>query len=110
MRLPGDHHGCFVRMDRRPMLVRWRALPVVRIACRLDRDAPGTLLKIRGERSMMRSKTILAPLATLATLAVVIGTGVVALGQPAAKPGGPVPTFQADPTWPPALPNNWVMG
>jgi hypothetical protein len=56
---------------------------------------------------MMRSKTILAP---LATLAVVIGAGVVALGQPAAKPGGPVPTFQADPTWPPALPNNWVMG
>ena len=56
---------------------------------------------------MMRSKTILAP---LATLAVVIGTGVVAHGQPAAKPGGPVPTFQADPTWPPALPNNWVMG
>jgi len=52
-----------------------------------------------------------AILATFVTLAVVIGTGLAALGQaPTAKPGGPVPTFQADPTWPPALPNNWVMG
>jgi hypothetical protein len=48
-----------------------------------------------------------AILATFLTLAVVIGAGLTALGQaPAAKPGGPVPTFQADPTWPPALPNN----
>jgi DNA-binding beta-propeller fold protein YncE len=50
-------------------------------------------------------------LATFVMLAGVIGAGLAALGQaPAAKPGGPVPTFQADPTWPPALPNNWVMG
>ena len=52
-----------------------------------------------------------AILATFVTLAVVLGAGLAAIGQaPAAKPGGPVPTFQADPTWPPALPNNWVMG
>ena len=52
-----------------------------------------------------------AILATFVTLAVVLGAGLAANGQaPAAKPGGPVPTFQADPTWPPALPNNWVMG
>ena len=52
-----------------------------------------------------------AILAALVTLAVVIGAGLAALSQtPAPKPGGPVPTFQADPTWPPALPNNWVMG
>ena len=52
-----------------------------------------------------------AILATFLTLTVVIGAGLTVLGQaPAAKPSGPVPTFQADPTWPPALPNNWVMG
>ncbi len=57
---------------------------------------------------MMRPHRILAP---FVTLAVVISAGLAALGQaPAAKPGSPVPTFQADPTWPPALPNNWVMG
>ncbi len=50
-------------------------------------------------------------LATFVTLAVVVGARSTALGQsPAAKTGGPVPTFEADPTWPPALPNNWVMG
>ena len=42
-----------------------------------------------------------AILATFVTLAVVLGAGPAAIGQaPAAKPGGPVPTFQADPTWP----------
>jgi hypothetical protein len=57
----------------------------------------------------MRMK--LAILATVVTLAVIVGGRLAALGQaPAARPTGPVPTFAADPTWPPALPNNWVMG
>jgi NHL repeat len=57
----------------------------------------------------MRMK--LAILATVVTLAVIAGGRLAALGQaPAARPTGPVPTFAADPTWPPALPNNWVMG
>ena len=58
---------------------------------------------------MTRKRAILATFVTLAVAAG--GAGLAALGQvPAAKPGGQVPTFQADPTWPPALPNNWVMG
>jgi len=56
-------------------------------------------------------RTKLAILATVVTLAVIVGGRLAALGQaPAARPTGPVPTFAADPTWPPALPNNWVMG
>jgi len=53
-----------------------------------------------------------AILATLAATSVVIGAGLTVLGQaPAPKPPvAAVPTFQADPTWPPALPNNWVLG
>ena len=50
-------------------------------------------------------------LAIVVTPAVVIGADLAALGQTSAtKPGSQVPTFQADPTWPPALRNNWVMG
>lgn len=53
-----------------------------------------------------------AMLAILATVSFLIGAGPNAVGQaPATKPStGGVPTFQADPTWPPTLPNNWVMG
>jgi hypothetical protein len=50
-----------------------------------------------------------ATLATLVAISIIIGTGLSALGQaPAAKVS--VPTFQPDTTWPPALPNNWVLG
>jgi len=52
-----------------------------------------------------------ATLATLVAVSIIIGAGLSALGQaPAAKAAGGVPAFQADSTWPPALPNNWVMG
>ena len=52
-----------------------------------------------------------ATLATLVAVSIIIGTGLNALGQsPAAKAAVGVPTFQADANWPPALPNNWVMG
>jgi len=52
-----------------------------------------------------------ATLATLVAVSIIIGTGLNALGQaPAAKAAVGVPAFQADANWPPALPNNWVMG
>ena len=56
---------------------------------------------------------MLAGLAALAIL-IVAATGQRVLGQPAAAQRSPgavaVPRFQVDPTWPPKLPNNWVLG
>jgi DNA-binding beta-propeller fold protein YncE len=43
------------------------------------------------------------------TAAVVVTSSAIGEGQ-AAKPTRSIPTFQVDTTWPPALPNNWVMG
>src|SRR6185436_16141685 len=55
----------------------------------------------------------------------IVGIGVVALlvctvlgrralgqtsGVPAAPPSAAVPVFELDRSWPPKLPNNWVMG
>ena len=52
-----------------------------------------------------------ATLAALVAVSIIAGTGPHVLGQAqAAKTAGGVPTFQADATWPPALPNNWVLG
>ena len=51
-----------------------------------------------------------ATLAALVAASIITAAGLHVSGQaPAAKATG-VPMFQADSTWPPALPNNWVMG
>ena len=47
----------------------------------------------------------------LVALVVAVGLSGCAEDMPdAAAPASVVPTFQLDASWPPPLPNNWVMG
>src|SRR5438477_12320690 len=57
----------------------------------------------------MKSRIAVAALSALSFVAILAVRGVLAQSAPAPVPTS-LPTFELDKSWPPKLPNGWVMG